>query len=183
VQCTRSLSNCPVDFGVITSKVMGVSAPTPPRPRTAEDPLEDFLCFDLYAASRAITGVHRHTLQPLGLTYPQFLVLVLLWRRGSLTVREIIEKLQLDYGTVSPLLKRLESRGLLSRNRRPDDERTVEITLTDEGRAMEQHTAAIPGILADAFGLDEQDAAQFKRMLGQVRSAASVKSAELAELS
>jgi DNA-binding MarR family transcriptional regulator len=161
--------------------VSGVSATTKPRPETAQDPLAAFLCFDLYAASRAVTGVYRHMLEPLGLTYPQYLVLVLLWRRGSLSVREIIEQLQLDYGTVSPLLKRLESRGLLARNRRPDDERTVAITLTDEGRALQERTAGFPGILTDAFGLDEHDSAQFKLMLGQVRTAAAAKTAELAE--
>lgn len=110
------------------------------------------LCFDLYSASRAMTSVYRGLLDPLGLTCPQYLVLVVLWTRGAQTVRQVIDVLHLDYGTVSPLLKRLEARGLLERRRRPDDERSVTVALTDEGRAMRDRVAHVPARIGAAFG-------------------------------
>lgn len=135
--------------------------------------LAEFLCFDLYSAHRAITGVYRQILEPLGLTYPQYLVLSILWTRGSATVGEIIDEVDLDYGTVSPLLKRLEVRGLLERRRRPDDERSVAITLTEAGRALQERVADFPALLREAFGLDDADAAVFHRMLTDVRASAT----------
>jgi DNA-binding MarR family transcriptional regulator len=105
---------------------------------------------------------------------------VLLWQREALTVREIIEQLHLDYGTVSPLLKRLESRGLVKRRRRPDDERSVAITLTDDGRALKGQTAGFDDVLPRAFGLDQAQSIQFRQMLSRVRSQAASVAAELA---
>ncbi|MFI2754528.1 MarR family winged helix-turn-helix transcriptional regulator [Cellulomonas sp. P22] len=150
---------------------MNETVDSPPTPDA--DALARFLCFDLYAASRAITGVYRHLLDPLGLTYPQYLVLVVLWQRESATVREVIEALQLDYGTVSPLLKRLEARGLVERRRRPEDERSVDVTLTDAGRALQHEAAGFAQVVTAALGLDEQDSEQFRRMLGRVRTSAA----------
>ncbi|WP_369394375.1 MarR family winged helix-turn-helix transcriptional regulator [Streptomyces sp. CG1] len=120
----------------------------------SESPLAELLCFDLYAASRSVTSVYRVLLEPLGLTYPQYLVMLVLWRKRETSVGELATDLQLDYNTLSPLLKRLEARGLLERRRRPDDERSVSITLTSEGQAMSGLAAHIPQAIGDAMGLD-----------------------------
>nr|WP_307802214.1 MarR family winged helix-turn-helix transcriptional regulator [Cellulomonas dongxiuzhuiae] len=130
--------------------------------------LASMLCFDLYSASRAMTSVYRGLLDPVGLTYPQYLVLVVLWTRGEQTVRQVIDVLHLDYGTVSPLLKRLEARGLLERRRRADDERSVTVALTDEGRALRAQVAHVPGRIAAAFGLDADELAELTRLLATV---------------
>jgi len=134
--------------------------------------LATMLCFDLYAASRAMTAVYRGLLDPVGLTYPQYLVLVVLWTRGEQTVRQVIDVLHLDYGTVSPLLKRLEARGLLERRRRADDERSVTVALTDEGHALRDRLAHVPARVGAAFGLDADELAVLGRLLATVNRAA-----------
>jgi DNA-binding MarR family transcriptional regulator len=123
--------------------------------------LDDLLCFALYAASRAVTTRYRPLLEELGLTYPQYLVMVVLWERDSVPIKDIGAALELDYGTLTPLIKRLESAGLVHRERLPEDERTVQVSLTDAGRALRQRAAHVPGIIGDAMGLspDEFDAA------------------------
>jgi DNA-binding MarR family transcriptional regulator len=118
--------------------------------------LEQQACFALYAASRAVTDVYRPLLAELDLTYPQYLVLLVLWERDSRPVKEIGSALQLDYGTVSPLLKRLEARGLVTRRRQVDDERTVVISLTPEGTALRERAVAIPSVIGCALGLDDK---------------------------
>ncbi|UZN02508.1 MarR family winged helix-turn-helix transcriptional regulator [Cellulomonas sp. S1-8] len=143
---------------------------TPPPDGIA---LETMLCFDLYAASRALTSVYRGLLEPLDLTYPQYLVLVVLWTRGEQTVRQVIDRLQLDYGTVSPLLKRLEVRGLLERRRRVDDERSVTVSLTDAGLALRDRCAHLPGHVGAAFGLTPQEMTTFAQLLSTVRRTAA----------
>ncbi|WP_246561895.1 MarR family winged helix-turn-helix transcriptional regulator [Kitasatospora kifunensis] len=115
------------------------------------------MCFALYAASRAVTGLYRPMLEELGLTYPQYLVLLVLWDRDEASVKELGSALHLDYGTLTPLLKRLESNGLLRRQRRPDDERAVRITLTDEGSALRERARAIPAAIGDAMGLEPEE--------------------------
>ncbi|NHC47325.1 MarR family winged helix-turn-helix transcriptional regulator [Motilibacter aurantiacus] len=130
--------------------------------------LDELLCFGLYAASRAVTAVYRPLLEPLGLTYPQYLVMVLLWQRGSATVREVLEGLQLDYGTVSPLLKRLEARGLLRRERRADDERGVSVVLTEEGQALRARAAAVPSAIRRAMGLREDEVPAVHEVLRRI---------------
>ncbi|HST84972.1 MAG TPA: MarR family transcriptional regulator [Kineosporiaceae bacterium] len=119
--------------------------------------LDDQMCFALYAASRAVTGLYRPLLEDLGLTYPQYLVLLALWDRDELSVKELGAALQLDYGTLTPLLKRLEANGLLRRERRADDERTVRLTLTDEGAALRERARAIPAAIGDAMGLEAEE--------------------------
>ena len=106
--------------------------------------LESQLCFPLYAVSRLITKAYQPLLQALDLTYPQYLVLLLLWEHGQLTVKELGEKLLLDSGTLTPLLKRLEQRQWLSRRRAPHDERSVIIALLPAGRALEAQAGHIP---------------------------------------
>jgi DNA-binding MarR family transcriptional regulator len=106
--------------------------------------LENQLCFALYEASRATIDIYRPLLEELGITYPQYLVLLILWEKGRCSVKEIGMLLHLDSGTLSPLLKRLETAGLILRQRRSADERIVDISLTDKGRALKQRAASIP---------------------------------------
>ncbi len=106
-------------------------------------PLSDHLCFAIHAASRAFTAAYKPLLEPLGLTYPQYLVLVVLWEEDGLNVREIGERLQLDSGTLTPLLKRMETMGLVQRRRDTADERQVRIALTPRGRALQAEAAPI----------------------------------------
>ena len=131
-------------------------------------PIEDYICLALYRASRTVTGLYRELLTDLGLTYPQYLVMRLLWQRGTLAVGEIGDALGLDYGTLSPLLKRLQSAGLIERRRRTDDERSVEIALTPEGHALEAHSLEIPDKLNCALGLNERDALALQQKLSQL---------------
>ena len=110
--------------------------------------LEQQLCFQLYTASRLLTRVYKPLLDPLGLTYPQYLVMLVLWESESNgvipSVAEIGEKLRLDSGTLTPLLKRLEESELVTRTRDKKDERVVRIALTDAGRALEDRALSVP---------------------------------------
>ena len=121
------------------------------------DPLDQMVCFALYAAARATNRRYIALLKPWGLTYPQYLVLVLLWSRPSLSVKDVAEHLKLDSGTTSPLIRRLESRGFLERRRSTDDERAVIISLTDAGSALRKELAHIPGCVAAATQLTAAD--------------------------
>lgn len=116
--------------------------------------LDQMLCFAVYKAEQAFNRVYRQALEPLGLTYPQFLTMRLLWNEGSLSVGEISERLGLDSGTVTPLLKRLTLMGLVKKARRADDERRVDIFLTDEGRALEAKSEAVMQCIAQAVGVE-----------------------------
>ncbi|MET8633255.1 MarR family transcriptional regulator [Streptomyces sp. NPDC004680] len=120
-------------------------------------PLEDHFCFTLYAASRAVTGAYRPLLDELGLTYPQYLVMVVLWQHGTAPVKDLVAALQLDYGTVTPLIKRLEANGWIKRQRRADDERVVEVALTEEGAALSRNIRAVPLAIGDAMGLTPEE--------------------------
>ena len=113
----------------------------------------DLLCFDIYSAARAITRAYRPLLSTLGLTYPQYLVMVALWESAPRTVKDLGESLELDSGTLSPLLKRLEASGLVTRERRADDERTVEITPTPRGRALLRAAEKVPTEMAALMGI------------------------------
>ncbi|MBU6249101.1 MAG: MarR family transcriptional regulator [Xanthomonadaceae bacterium] len=119
--------------------------PAPPAP----DPqpslcLRQQLCFAVYAASNRMTRLARPMLDELGLTYPQYLVMLVLWEHGTCTVGEIGEALLLDSGTLTPLLKRMEANGLVTRRRDPDDERCVRIAASPRGRALKQRAAGLP---------------------------------------
>ena len=121
---------------------------------TADDlKLEKQVCFALYAASRAVTGLYRPALDALGLTYPQYLVLLVLWERGPVLVKELGQALDLDSGTLSPLLKRLEAAGLVRRQRCAEDERAVRVYPTDDGIALRERAAAVPRKLTGATGM------------------------------
>ncbi len=116
--------------------------------------LDEALCFALYSASRALTGFYRPRLDELGITYPQYLVLLALWERDDVAVGALAERLRLDYGTLSPLLKRLQAAGLVSRERRAEDERTVTVSLTAAGLALRERADCIPEEVIAATGLD-----------------------------
>jgi DNA-binding MarR family transcriptional regulator len=128
--------------------------------------LDDQLCFALYAASRAVIQLYRPLLEELGLTYPQYLVMLLLWERGEMTIGEIADALELDYGTLSPLLKRLAAAGLLERRRHAEDERLVHITLTEPGRRLESRAGPVCQTVVDAYGVDAQ---QFSELRARLR--------------
>jgi DNA-binding MarR family transcriptional regulator len=120
------------------------------------------LCFALYSASRAMTAAYRPILTELNLTYPQYLVLLVLWEEGRITVGGLGERLQLDSGTLSPLLKRLEANGFVRRERSSDDERLVDVTLTPAGGRLERKAQCIPEQLFSATGMSEQQAADLR---------------------
>ena len=122
-----------------------------PAPSVA---LDDQLCFALYAASRAVTARYRPMLDALGLTYPQYLVMMLLWERTTRPSASSGSRLALDSGTLSPLLKRLTTAGLVTRHRRVEDERSVSIALTDAGRALQDRAFAISEQMIGAIGFD-----------------------------
>jgi DNA-binding MarR family transcriptional regulator len=124
--------------------------------------LEQQLCFALYSASRAMTAAYRPILTEMNLTYPQYLVLLVLWEEGRVTVGRLGERLQLDSGTLSPLLKRLEANGFVQRERSQADERLVDVTLTPAGRRLERKAQCIPGQLAGSTGVTEQQAADLR---------------------
>ena len=128
--------------------------------------LDDELCLALYQASRAMTATYRPLLDELGLTYPQYLVLRLLWETaGSAGIGEIGQRLQLESNTLSPLVKRLEQAGLVTRVRREDDERAVRVVLTRQGRAMQRRAGHIPTQVCRATGLDDANRGRLVRKL------------------
>ena len=139
--------------------------------------LASLLCFDVYAASRALTRAYRPLLEPLGLTYPQFLVMLSLWEAEAgvarsgipLTVGALGERLSLDSGTLSPLLKRLESVGLVARERSRQDEREVTVLLTETGRALEARSAHVAGEMTRLVGLTDRERLALQSTLRQMR--------------
>ncbi|MDH6213880.1 MarR family winged helix-turn-helix transcriptional regulator [Streptomyces pseudovenezuelae] len=127
--------------------------------------LDDQLCFALYAASRAVTARYRPLLDELGLTYPQYLVMLVLWEQDSISVRDLGTSLQLESSTLSPLLKRLEAGGLVRRERRAEDERSVAIRLTEAGASLRERAARVPLAIGDAMGLTSEQDAMAKQLL------------------
>ena len=133
--------------------------------------LDRQLCFALYNASRAFTNLYRPLLEDLGLTYPQYLVMLVLWEREALTVKELGSALRLDSGTLSPLLKRLQARGLLTRHRSEQDERSVAVAITDDGRALQQQAREIPERVVSATGMEITDAIELRTTLHELTDA------------
>jgi len=121
---------------------------------------DEMACFALYAATRATTQAYRALLEPWGLTYPQYLVLVTLWLDGEQTVSSLGDRLQLDSGTLSPLLRRMESSDLIVRERRSSDERVVSIGLTPHGRRLREELREIPRQIAEGFALPDHASAE-----------------------
>lgn len=133
--------------------------------------LDQLLCFALYSASRAMTAAYRPILTELNLTYPRYLVMLVLWEEQRVTVRRLGERLQLDSGTLSPLLKRLEANGYVRRERSADDERLVDVTLTPAGRRLERKAQCIPEQLFGSTGLTEQEAADLRDAINNLTDA------------
>jgi DNA-binding MarR family transcriptional regulator len=131
--------------------------------------LDQQLCFALYSASLAMNKVYRTLLAKLRLTYPQYLVMLVLWERDALTVSEIGERLYLDSATLTPLLKRLEAAGLLDRTRSAEDERQVIISLTTEGRALKKQAGDVPADVFCATGCELDELVALKRQLTDLR--------------
>ena len=130
--------------------------------------LDDQLCFALYAASRAVTNRYRPLLDELDLTYPQYLVMLVLWQHGAVSVKDIGAALHLDYGTLTPLIKRLEAAGLVRRERRADDERSVTVSLTEQGTELRKRASAVPPAIGAAMDLNVEDTNQLKTLLRQL---------------
>jgi len=133
----------------------------------ASDPLklESQLCFALYAASRAMTNAYRPILSELDLTYPQYLVMLALWERDDVTISSLGDRLYLDFGTLTPLLRRLEGRALIVRKRDPADERNVKISLTRQGRSLRKAAADVPKQLRCLIQLSRQQTASLRQDL------------------
>ena len=130
--------------------------------------LDSQLCFAVYGAAHAFAAAYKPVLEPLGLTYPQYLVMLVLWEQDSLSVKEIGTRLHLDSGTLTPLLKRMEKAGLLRRRRDPDDERHLRVELTDQGWSLREAAGAARAQIVCALGGDETSIQRLKRDLHQV---------------
>ncbi|MFJ8647361.1 MarR family winged helix-turn-helix transcriptional regulator [Streptomyces sp. NPDC093546] len=154
-------------------------------PGTARD--EDFLrldhqiCFSLHAATRAFNGVYRTALKDLGLTYPQYLVMLVLWEHGELPVKRIGEHLRLDSGTLSPLLKRLESAGYVERRRSPEDERSVTVRPTEAGTALRERALGVPRRIAAATGMSLDEVRALRARLNELTAALDLAEVDLAK--
>jgi len=149
--------------------------------RTAEQAmrLDAQLCFALHAASRAFDGVYRVLLREFGLTYPQYLVLLVLWEHGELSVKNLGGKLRLDSGTLSPLLKRLEAAGWVERRRAVDDERSVLVRLTDAGSALRERIFQVRTGIGVAIGMDQTEAEALRAQLVELTKSLDETAAEM----
>ena len=141
----------------------------------AVDPLalDRQVCFALAAASRSVIGLYRPVLEPLGLTYPQYLVMLALWERSPRTVRDLGETLLLEPATLSPLLKRLEASGLLTRRRNAVDERTLDVELTTAGRALRDEAEKVPAKIVSRLGMQVSELERIRDDLTTLISAAT----------
>jgi DNA-binding MarR family transcriptional regulator len=147
---------------------------TPTAPAAVDDPLalERQVCFALSVASRSVLGVYRPLLEPMGLTHPQYLVMLALWQHAPISVKDVGALLALDSGTLSPLIKRLAAAGLVTRDRHPHDERVLMVDLTDEGRALRAEAERIPGQVVAALGVGVPELEALHRALSRVIAAA-----------
>lgn len=130
--------------------------------------LENQLCFPLYAAARAVVGKYGPLLKELGLTYTQYIVMMVLWENDGVSVRSLGEKLHLDSGTLTPLLKKLENIGYVTRKRSEEDERVVLVSLTDTGRELKEKAAEVPGEVASCVPLTQEEAAALYGLLYKI---------------
>ncbi len=126
------------------------------------------LCFPLYAAARHVTNLYTPWLRPLGLTYTQYLVLLVLWEKDGVTVGELCEKLLLDNGTLSPLLKKMQQAGWVEKRRSPADDRVVVVTLTQAGRDLQLKAKDVPRQVASCVTLPPEKAAELYALLYEV---------------
>ncbi|GIE30076.1 MarR family transcriptional regulator [Actinoplanes italicus] len=140
-----------------------------------EDPLalEQQVCFALSVAARSVVAIYRPLLEPMGLTHPQYLVMLALWQHAPLSVRRLSELLQLDPGTLSPLLKRLEAIGYVRRERDRSDERSLALTLTERGRALRADAEKIPPAVVERLGMPIEELRRVHEALTRVIAAAT----------
>jgi len=143
--------------------------------------LDQQICFPLYAASNLMTRLYRPLLTELGLTYPQYLVMLVLWETSPIRMGELCQRLYLDSGTLTPLLKRLASAGYLSRERDPGDERRVVLTLTPAGLALKQRALSVPIALASQFDGEPEQVTAFRIALQSVTQDLADKVAALSD--
>lgn len=136
--------------------------------------VDDMVCFSLYSAARATTRAYAEQLAPWGLTYPQYLVLVVLWTEGRKSVRELGELLQLDSGTLSPLLRRMEEKQLLERRRDSVDQRVVTVAASARAEKLREELAHLPAVIATATGLPDEASA--RELIGTLRRLATAMS-------
>ena len=127
--------------------------------------LDNQLCFPLYACAKEIVRQYRTPLEPLGLTYTQYIVMMVLWECGSITEKELGERLHLDSGTLAPLLKRLDKRGFVKRERPDQNERFLQITLTDAGIAMREDALSVPETMKNCIGLNTEECSILRELL------------------
>ena len=130
--------------------------------------LDNQLCFPLYAAARHVIGLYTPWLKPLGLTYTQYIVLLVLWERDGCTVGELCERLMLDNGTLSPLLKKMQQAGYIERTRSVTDDRVVVVTLTEAGRALQAQAKDVPGLVAGCIDLPPDKAQTLYALLYEI---------------
>ncbi|MFV0376105.1 MAG: MarR family winged helix-turn-helix transcriptional regulator [Mangrovibacterium sp.] len=130
--------------------------------------LKKQVCFPIYTLSREIINHYRPFLDELDITYSQYLVLMVLWEDGLQTVNQIGEKLHLDSGTLTPLLKRLENKGFIARKRRSCDERMVDITTTEKGLALKEEVAKVPPKVVEAMGISPEELAELKEIVERI---------------
>ncbi|TFE01538.1 MarR family transcriptional regulator [Jeotgalibacillus salarius] len=137
--------------------------------------LSSQLCFPFYAISKEIIKRYRPLLAPLNLTYPQYLVMLVLWEKDFVTLKSIGERLQLDSGTLTPLVNKLISTGYIEKTRNPEDERQLVIKLTESGQQLQQQAKEIPAKITEVLGLDEEEYARYKEMLDELACKLEVK--------
>jgi MarR family transcriptional regulator, organic hydroperoxide resistance regulator len=137
---------------------------------TVENPLalQEQVCFALAVASRSVVALYRPVLEPMGLTHPQYLVMLALWEHEPLSGRDLSHLLRLDPGTLSPLLKRLETAGLVRRERNPRDERALAVALTREGRALRRKALKVPAAIMERLGMDVAELRELQTRLSRV---------------
>jgi MarR family transcriptional regulator, organic hydroperoxide resistance regulator len=142
---------------------------------TTDNPLalQEQVCFALAVASRSVIALYKPVLEPLGLTHPQYLVMLALWEHEPVSVRDLSEMLRLDPGTLSPLLKRLESAGYVRRGRNPHDERALAVELTREGRALRRKALRVPPAIVQRLGMGSDELEDLHARLTQVIEAAT----------
>ncbi|GLT16550.1 MarR family transcriptional regulator [Vibrio zhanjiangensis] len=144
-----------------------------PKKSKSEQPmllLSDQICFPLYSAANAVTRAYRPLLERLDLTYSQYLVMLLLWEKDGASVKDLGTRLYLDSGTLTPLLKRLEAKGLVVRERSTEDERVRVLNLTEQGRALQELAKSVPGNMLCKIDLNADELVSLKRLCGKVLS-------------
>jgi DNA-binding MarR family transcriptional regulator len=134
--------------------------------------LERQVCFALSIAARSVLSIYRPVLEPMGLTHPQYLVMLALWGQSPLAVKEVIEMLQIDGPTLSPMLKRLESAGLITRTRDPNDERQLRVDLTAEGHALREQALNVPPTIVAKLGMSLDELEELRKGLTTLNDAA-----------